>query len=108
MMNILCNLPKLENILVVGNIRIKRIPDAISNLTNLKSLYINLDYEPQVSENLYNLPKLKALGFSRNLREISQNIRNLTNLEVLRIFNAPQLTSLPETIVVQNSPPIVI
>ena len=98
MMNILCNLPKLENIIIKGNIRVNRIPDAISNLTKLKVLIINLGNESQVSENLYNLTTLKSLVFCENLREISPNIRNLTNLEVLRFIRTPRLTSLPETI----------
>ncbi|SKB60348.1 Por secretion system C-terminal sorting domain-containing protein [Soonwooa buanensis] len=68
-------------------------PNEISQLTNLKELYVYSSKAP-ISEVIYTIPNLKLLLLHTN-QNVSENVGNLQKLERLQVYNDGNVTALP-------------
>ena len=82
----------------LGENELTSLPESITNLTQLESLYLYDNKLTSLPESIGNLTLLQNLSLSSNqLTELPETIGNLTQLKTLTI-SANQLTELPESI----------
>lgn len=77
--------------------KIRKIPDSIINLDQLNTLHLsNLNYLEEFPKNLTKLNRLVKLHMPDNLKELPNDIGNLTNLKYLSM-NGSTLDKFPDS-----------
>ncbi len=94
--NCISNLQKLESLYLV-NSPLSSLPESFGNLQNLKVLLLSSNQLSRLPESFGNLQNLQELSLEQNkLSSLPESFGNLQNLEELRL-NSNQLSSLPES-----------
>jgi len=91
------NLTKLEYLDLEQNYDLKKLPENIGDLKNLKTLNLSVCGLKKLPKSICELTRLEALDLSSNkLTRLPENLGNLTRLKELNL-NANKLKSLPES-----------
>ena len=90
----IANLTQLKELNLSDN-QITEIPEEIANLTQLQTLYLSSNQITEILEAIANLTQLQTLYLSSNrITEIPEAIANLTQLQTLYL-SSNQITELP-------------